>query len=145
LEEKPYSFSLIRKDFRYEFFSVSEKKKVKKVVIFSLTDNENIYNLALLDSLQNGDLCDITETKNEDFKTVLSTTIKIIEHFLNTNPKYFVLFKGSEEKRHRLYRIVISRQIIEIKEKFNVFGVINNEIVPFLQNEDYDYYLIKLL
>lgn len=47
MEEKAYSFSLVRTEYRYEFFSIS----TEKVLLFTETASSMVYNLALLDEL----------------------------------------------------------------------------------------------
>ncbi len=51
MEEKASSFSLARTEYRYEFFSISTEKVVKKAVLFTETASSMVYNLALLDEL----------------------------------------------------------------------------------------------
>ncbi len=142
MNERPYEFSLVKKEYRYEFLSVSPLKEVQKVVLLTQTQYPNIYNLALLDTLENGILSDISVTDNDDLKTVLATAIKIINSFLNENPNSFVIFKGSDDRRHRLYRIVISRELAEIEKSFKVLAIKNNEIISFSSEIEMDFYLI---
>ena len=142
MNELPYEFSLVKKEYRYEFLSVSTVKKVQKVVLLTQTQYPNIYNLALLDTMENGTLSDITVTDNNDLKTVLATVIKIIDSFLNENPNSFVIFKGSDDRRYRLYRIIISRELAEIQKSFKVLAIKNNEIISFSSETEMDFYLI---
>jgi hypothetical protein len=142
MNERPYEFSLVKKEYRYEFLSISPLKEVQKVVLLTQTQYPNIYNLALLDTLENGTLSDITVTNNDDFKTVLATVIRIINSFLNENPNSFVIFKGSDSRRHRLYRIIISRELEEIEKSFKVLAIKNNEIISFSSEIEMDFYLI---
>jgi hypothetical protein len=81
-------------------------------------------------------------TDNDDLKTVLATVIKIINSFLNENPNSFVIFKGSDARRHRLYRIIISRELVEIEKSFKVLAIKNNEIITFSSENEMDFYLI---
>lgn len=143
MQEKGYSFVQIRPEIRYEFVSVSDEKEVKKVVVLSPIENQQFYNLALLDTLSNGQLSDIIETNNRDMITVLATVIKIIDDFLDNNPNIIVLFKGSDERRQRLYRIIIGRELKHIQEKFKVFGGKNSSIEPFEENQPYEFFLIS--
>ena len=55
MNENPYPFTLSRTEYRYEFVSVSSQKEVKKIVLLSETDAINIFNLALLDVLEDGE------------------------------------------------------------------------------------------
>jgi len=144
MEEKAYSFSLVRTEFRYEFFSTSTEKVVKKVVLFTETSASMVYNLALLDELENGELSDISETNNNDLVMVMATVIQIVDEFLKIKPEYFVIFRGSDERRQRLYRIIISRELLKIQKKFDIFGGIGEDfIADFEPNEEYDFYIIR--
>ncbi len=142
MNEKPYPFSLTRTEFRYEFVSVSQNKAVQKVVLFTQTDSPLIFNLALLDLLENGKMSDVSVTNNDDLRTVLATVIKIIGDFLNKNQYRFVVFRGSDDRRQRLYRIVIGRELELLQESFQIWGVVDNELTIFELNKEMDFYLI---
>ncbi|WP_064197927.1 MULTISPECIES: DUF6934 family protein [Emticicia] len=142
MTEKPYPFSLTRTEFRYEFVSVSQDKAVQKVVLFTQTDSPLIFNLALLDVLENGKMSDVSVTNNDDLRTVLATVIKIIEDFLNKNQDRFVVFRGSDDRRQRLYRIVIGRELELLQQNFQIWGVVDNELTIFELNKEMDFYLI---
>jgi len=49
MNETSYPFGQTRAEFRYEFTSVSKQKEVRKVVLFSAGEDDQFYNLALLD------------------------------------------------------------------------------------------------
>lgn len=143
MNEISYSFEQPRIEYRYEFLSVSSSKQVRKLVLLTLTELEDIYNLALLDLLPNGETSDISESKNNDLKTILATVIKIVIDFLDKKPSTIILFQGSDEKRQRLYRIVINQELEELKNVFNIFGSISDEITLFEPNKPYDFFLIS--
>ena len=143
MNDKPYPFSLITTEFRYEFVSVSTEKEVQKVVLISQTETPKVFNIALLDILENGEMSDISVTNNKDLRTVLATVIKIIEEFLNTRNGCFIAFKGSDTRRQNLYKNIISREIIPISQKFQIWGGTENDIERFLPNKEYEYYLIE--
>lgn len=142
MTEKPYPFSLTRTEFRYEFVSVSQDKAVNKVVLFTQTDSPLIFNFALLDVLENGKMSNVSVTNNDDLRTVLATVIKIIEDFLNKNQDRFVVFRGSDDRRQRLYRIVIGRELELLQQSFQIWGVVDNELTIFELNKEMDFYLI---
>jgi hypothetical protein len=102
-----------------------------------------IYNLALLDLLSDGELCDITETKNKDFRTVMATTIQIVCDFFKRNPGSNVIFRGSDPKRHRLYSIILTRELDSMSNSFEIFGVTDSTVYPFASNKSYHFYLIR--
>ncbi|MCF2498508.1 DUF6934 family protein [Dyadobacter chenhuakuii] len=143
MQETFYPFTLTRHELRYEFVSVSIAKHVKKIVTLNLTTSVNTYNLALLDILDNGRLSDMSESNNQDLRKILSTIIKVIEDFTSKYPRSSVAFRGSDQRRQRLYRIVIARELSEILKKFEVHGSIENEMHLFEPNVDYDFYLIS--
>jgi hypothetical protein len=141
MEEQPYKFSK-REDKRYEFYSESENRKVKKLVIFSGRDDNQVYNLALLDVLEDGQYSDIVVTNNNDFQTVMATVIDILKDFLNEFPQKIVTFRGSDERRQRLYRIIITRELDIIKQNFSVFGLKNENVEIFEPNKEYELFII---
>lgn len=142
MQEQFYPFTLQDREFRYEFISKSPEKQVNKVVLLTLTDNHQVYNLALLDVLEDGSLCDLVETKNKDFKIVLATVFRVIIHFLEAKPSHYVVFSGSDSRRHRLYRIVLSKEQKEISKIFRVWGIVDGIYEEFCSDTDYQYYLI---
>jgi hypothetical protein len=143
MEEKHYQFERPISEIRYNFRSISQDKEVAKRVIFTTSDYQNIYNLALVDVLEDGTLSDITESRNKDMITILATVIKIIEDFLDKHPEKFLIFQGSDERRQRLYRLVISRELNNLQKHFSIFGGIEgNKAEPFRPNKAYDYFLI---
>ena len=145
MEEQKYPFKLTQPTSRYEFWSRSEEKEVKKIVIFTKVGNEedNFYNLALLDELANGELSDISESRNNDMKIILATVFGIANDFLTKNPDAVIAFRGSDVRRHRLYRIALNREIDRLSDFFYISGAINGEYFPFDATLHYDYYLIE--
>jgi hypothetical protein len=123
--------------------SISSEKEVQKIVLITQTDTPQVFNVALLDVLEDGNMSDISITNNKDIRTVLATVIKIIEDFLNSYPKCFVVFKGSDERRQNLYRTIINREIIAISQKFQVWGGTQDDIERFNPDIVYQYYLIE--
>ncbi len=143
MQEKSYPFSLSGTEFRYEFESTSLTKTIKKVVLFTAVDEERqFFNLALLDVLSNGQTSDVSESKNQDMITILATVVKITIDFFEKNQRAIVLFQGSEQRRQRLYRILVTRELIAIQEKFNIFGSLGDQVEPFKSNSPYDFFLI---
>jgi hypothetical protein len=143
MDEPYYPYERPVTEIKYDFWSVSDEKQVRKRVIFTALDSPNIYNLALVDVLENGSMSDITETRNKDMRTVLATVIRIIDGFLNQYSTAILHFRGSDERRQRLYRLIISRELSEIQKKFVVLGGFDDfQPKPFEANQQYDYFLI---
>ena len=145
MEEQKYPFNLIQRELRYEFWSRSEEKEIKKIVIFTKIGfvEDNFYNLALMDELADGELSDISESRNNDMKTILATVFGIANDFLTKNPDAIIAFKGSDERRHRLYRIALNREMGRLSEKFIIAGYTNGEVYPFEVNGIYQQFLIQ--
>jgi hypothetical protein len=101
-----YEYSL-SKSYEYEFLSIGKEKNVRKLVAFTETGSENVFNLALFDILDSGECSNITETRNQDMITVLATMFRIVANFLERDKDYSVVFRGNDSRRHRLYRIAI--------------------------------------
>ena len=93
MNEKSYPFKISTANIRYSFESVSEEKVIEKAVIFVETDYPNIYNLALVDVLEDRTESDITVSNNNDLETVMATVIKIIDDFLNKFPDKSVILE----------------------------------------------------
>jgi hypothetical protein len=85
----------------------------------------------------------MSESNNDDLVTIMATVIKIVDDFLTKNPNFFVVFSGSDERRQRLYRIIIVKELEKIKQKFEIFSVNKNGIIPFQANQEYEFILIK--
>jgi hypothetical protein len=145
MNESSYPFTLSRQELRYEFVSVSAEKEVRKVVLLNQTEELEVYNLALLDVLDDGRLCDMTETNNNDLKTVIATVFQILNDFFDKNSLCYVMFRGSDLRRQRLYRLILNREYYELSQLFEIFGVQGGVPRPFAPNTDYEFYLIRKL
>jgi hypothetical protein len=143
MDEPRYPFEYPITEIRYDFKSISHEKEVNKRVVFTTSNFQNIYNLALVDVLEDGSLSDITESRNKDMKTILATVMRITMNFLEANPDKIIAFRGSDERRQRLYRLLISRDLNEIEKEFVILGVSSEgKSEPFQSNHLYDYFVI---
>lgn len=144
MNEKGYPFQVGRNGLIYQFESVSENKTILKTVSFQQFGDTGIFNVALLDPVENGKLSDQIESRNGDLQIVLTTVFQIVCDFLDQFPDFAVGFRGSDARRHRLYRIAITRELENIAGKYEVYGITDSlAVVVFEPNRDYDHYLIK--
>ncbi|WP_439559695.1 DUF6934 family protein [Dyadobacter sp.] len=143
MDQEAYQFSLAPNKFRYYFDSTNGSRKVRKVVLFTESEHHEVYNLALLDTLEDGKMSDQTETRNGDMITVLATVYQIVIHFLEQNNTCSVFFRGSDVRRHRLYRIIIGKYYRELSVDHAILGLYNKRILPFQTNQSCDYYIIE--
>ncbi|KQS24800.1 hypothetical protein ASG33_23910 [Dyadobacter sp. Leaf189] len=79
----------------FEFLSEGKQKEDRKVVLYSLMDNCNKYNLCLGHVLPNGELCDLTVSNNGDMEKIISTVIKTISVFLNKDPSRSIYLQAA--------------------------------------------------
>jgi hypothetical protein len=128
----------------YEFTSEGLKGLIKKIVEFTETGTENVYNLGFADYDENTKTTsDISVTNNGDSLKVLATVASTVYAFTQKNPKAWILATGSTKVRTRLYRMGITNNLAEISEDFKVFGLNNNgEWDIFVIGEDYEAFLL---
>lgn len=143
MNEEFYSFDSPRIEFRYDFISISNERKVQKVVRFRLTNLEDLYSLSLLDVLPDGTTSDSTETNNRDMNTVLATVMRIAIDFLDKYPYYSIAIQGSDAKRQRLYQIIVSRELDFIQQQFNVLGGNGSQVEPFRKDSAYEFFIFS--
>ncbi|GAB2569382.1 hypothetical protein GCM10027190_19240 [Spirosoma areae] len=99
----------------------------------------------MLDLLDDGSESDLSITNNDDLRTVMATVMPIVDNFLTKFPDKIVTFSGSDERRTRLYRIVISRGLDKIQKRFLVSGQLDNgQAERFQPNENYRRFFIQL-
>ncbi|MDZ7933632.1 MAG: hypothetical protein U5M51_01380 [Emticicia sp.] len=140
-----YNFSTNENALSFEFQSVSERKIVNKIVVYSpFPDNPQLFNLALGDILENGEVSDLTVSNNADMEKVIATIVQTMFCFFEKYPECFVYFKGSTPERTRLYRIIISRELEEANRTFQIYGIIDSEITVFERNCSYDSFVLAL-
>jgi hypothetical protein len=143
--DKPYyPFETLDNFIRFRFTSISSEKKVEKIINFSKTQFDGIYNLALLDILADGSESDIVQTKNKDMEKVLATVFRTMEVFFQNHPNCGIAFSGSSPERIRLYRIAIARELESALKLFNIIGIKEGLMYPFEPNVDFDAFLFTL-
>lgn len=145
MNEEHHSFGLSRQEFRYEFVSIGKRKQITKIVLFTETHLDKIYNLALFDCLEDGSVSAYVDSGNGDERLVFATIIKIIEHFLTIKPDCLIIFRGNDDRRHRLFRIVITTVLSDLSKTFQVYGIVRDRSLRFKPNKLYDSYMIRKL
>ena len=129
----------------FEFESVSDRKTVRKIVIYTpFDDDPTLYNLALVDAFPDGSFSDKSVSNNDDLEKVMATVIQTLLRFFEGNPSAMVYIEGSTAERTRLYRIAIRREFSEIDTIFTVYGVTDSDTEPFVPNQNYQAFVIAL-
>ena len=128
----------------YEFISEGPKGLIKKIVEYTETGTENVYNLGFADyDEKTKTTSDVTVTNNGDSLKVLATVASTVYAFTEKNPKAWVVATGSTSVRTRLYRMGITNNLAEITEDFKVYGFDKNGTWnEFIVGEDYEAFLL---
>jgi len=128
----------------FEFISEGPKGLIKKMVIYTETTTENVYNLGFGDYNEstNG-INDLSVTNNGDSQKVLATVASTIYAFIEKHPNAWILATGSTSVRTRLYRMGITNNLTEIEEDFIILGYSKREEwEKFVVGEDYEAFLL---
>lgn len=128
----------------YEFISEGPKGLIKKLVIYTETTSENVYNLGFgdFDESTNG-INDLSVTNNGDSLKVLATVASTVYAFTERHPDAWILATGSTSVRTRLYRMGITNNLAEIETDFIILGYTKNEEwEKFIVGEDYEAFLL---
>jgi len=128
----------------YEFISEGPKGLIKKIVEFTETGTENVYNLGFADyDDKTKTTSDVSVSNNGDSLKVLATIASTVYAFTQKYPKAWILATGSTSVRTRLYRMGITNNLAEISDDFKVFGLnANGEWEQFIVGEDYEAFLL---
>lgn len=130
----------------YSFYSEGIKGLVKKMVVFSYTGENDIYNLGFGDyNSETKTIDDEIITNNGDSLKVLATVASTVYAFTEKHPNALVFATGSNNVRTRLYRMGIANNLEEIKADFEVYGlrVDNNVWEEFISGDDYEAFIVK--
>jgi len=93
--------------------------------------------------LDDGELSDVAVSDNDDMITVLATVFRIAADFLDRFPAYSLAFRGSDERRNRLYRIALGRELIQLDKGYELYGFNGEQFVLFARNQPYSGFLIR--
>lgn len=131
----------------FQFISDGPKGKIIKVVQFTKTENENIYNLAFGNMKKDGRIDDETTNDNKDRNKILTTIAAIVYEFTSVYPDKFVFFCGTTRDRTRLYRMALTINLEELRKDFRIYGILKGvdtfERVVFQTGVDYLGFMIK--
>jgi len=129
----------------YAFVSEGSKGRIKKMVQYTDTGTENVYNLAFGDyDEETKNINDSSITNNGDSTKVLATVASTIYAFTEKYPNAWIFATGNTAVRTRLYRMGITNNIEEINPDFEVYGLTTdtNKWEEFIIGEDYEAFLI---
>jgi len=128
----------------FKFTSEGSRGNIKKLVVYDVMLESDIYNLAFGDYDETtGTIDDKVITNNNDSQKVLSTVGSTLYVFTDKHPNVWVYATGSNAVRTRLYRMGIANNLAEITLDFDVYGLLNDRWVIFEKGIDYEAFLIK--
>ncbi len=128
----------------YEFVSDGSKGRINKMIEYTETATENVYNLGFGDYDEvSKSINDLSVTNNGDSLKVLATVASTIYAFIERHPNAYILATGSTNVRTRFYRMGITNNLAEITEDFVVYGFTDKgNWEEFEVGEDYEAFLI---
>lgn len=128
----------------FQFTSEGPKGLVPKIVTYSKTEIENLYNLGFGDyNPLTESMDDLSVTNNGDSAKVLATVAETVYTFTKKYPKAWIGATGSTKARTRLYRMGITNNLHEISKDFAIFGYNCDGIWEnFIIGKAYDAFLI---
>ena len=139
-----YELSAGQSMMTFDFTSEGPKGQISKLIKFSETTIEGVYNLAFGDmSFENEDIDDVIVSNNGDSDKVLATVVAAVFLFTNNKKEVWVYATGSTKSRTRLYRMGITKYIDEIKNDFLVFGLKDDEWESFEKEVEYTAFVVK--
>lgn len=148
MDVQHYPMWMGQNQLNYNFYSVGPKGKILKAIWFRQVEFEpnRIFNVSL------GDVDDITNeikgnviSNNSDVDRVLMTVGQSVIIFCKRFPDAYVTVRGSTPARTRLYRMVISSRLTEIRRKFILYGLFGLKAELFRKNQNYDGFMVKAL
>ncbi|MFH6950813.1 DUF6934 family protein [Flavobacterium sp. FlaQc-51] len=136
----------------YDFISIGDKGKFRKVISFSPSQNPSVYDLSFGDLKYDvlTRMCAVDDevtNNNGDIKIVLATVAKAVYNFTDLNPDITLFFRSSDTRKTRVYKRVIMLNLDKLSKNFNIYGarIIDNQIrdEPFDYKKDFDGFLIQ--
>ncbi len=128
----------------FEFTSEGPKGFIHKVIEYTKTEIEGIYNLGFGDkNKETGYVDDLSITDNKDSKKVLATVAVTLYLFTDEYPDTTILATGSTTARTRLYQMGIANNFEVIQKDFTVLGYDGNTWEPFKRNITYSAFLVR--
>lgn len=144
MNEPAYLFERVEDRLIFSFESLSATKTIHKLIEFRLLDSSlELYNLALVDVLQDGTASDLTVSNNQDMPKVLATVFQTIVYFFDKHPNAKILIQGSTKTRTRLYQMAIVKYLEELERSFRIWGFIGTDVERFGKGKNYDSFIIS--
>ena len=143
--DKPfYEFKVFDESLKFEFESIGKQGMVNKIIRYTETNIPRLYNLSLVDSLDDGTESDTIVSNNQDMEKVLATVVNTFNVFLRAHPHAQIFFTGSTPARTRLYQIAIARELSQAMNLFEIKGLTDAGFEEFVPNKTYQAFVFSL-
>lgn len=127
----------------FDFVSRGKNGDILKRVIFTATDDNEVYNLAFGDVDEDNEINDLIITDNGDRNKVLATVVLIVEAYTKRFPERWIYFRGSTADRTRLYRMAIGLNLEELNLAYEIWALVDGRLVLFSKDLKTNAFLIK--
>jgi hypothetical protein len=127
----------------FDFISTGKHGNILKRVVFTKTEEDDVYNLALGDVDDDNDLNDYAVTDNGDRNKVLATVVSIIGAYTKRFPDRWIIFRGITAERTRLYRMAIGLNYKELSVTYEIWGLLSEEVVLFAKDPAINAFVIR--
>ena len=128
----------------FEFISIGTKGNIPKLIKLSETALKGFYNLAFGDkNLLTGEIDDNVVSNNGDSEKVLATIVSAVYAFTDKELRAWVYATGTTPARTRLYRMGITKYLEEVKQDFDVYGLLSGEWQDFKKDIDYTAFIVR--
>jgi hypothetical protein len=127
----------------FDFVSRGKNGDILKRVMFTVTDEKKIYNLAFGDVDEDNEINDHVITDNGDRNKVLATVVVIVEAYTRMFPDRWIYFRGSTTDRTRLYRMAIGLHLGELSSSYEIWALIDGRLELFSKDLKTNAFLIK--
>ena len=125
----------------FDFVSYGKKGSIHKRIMFTPTEEKDVYNLAFGDLDEQGGIDDYAISGNGDRDKILATIADVVERYFARYPDRCIYFHGSTPARTRLYRMAIGAHLEELSRKFKIY--VNGDTVPFVKDMSVADFVVK--
>ena len=127
----------------YEFHSEGSNGRIKMGIVLTHI-GENLFYLGFGDwNEEKRKLNDFSRINNGDTDKILGTVASAVLDFTDNIPHARIFFEGSTSSRTRLYQMEINNNLMEVNERFEVQGFINDHWEAFRAGRNFEAFLVK--
>ncbi|MEM9545869.1 MAG: hypothetical protein AAGA77_07845 [Bacteroidota bacterium] len=151
MQTKVYEIQTVENGYVYTFISRGKRDVVKVVrynKLLNIYHSESgkmitAYNLGFGNSKNDRfEIDDQVRSNNGDMYVVFNTVLHTIPLFLSKVGFAAICVRGSDEIRHLAYHRFVERNISRLKLEYELYGLLNDFIEPYINGQRYTYIAI---